>query len=176
MRKNSKNGFTQLNLTTFSHQQSIVSSQATIHRNRHQVLGPDRPAPTQTNQTSSQNRKGELLGHVRDTGADRADRYVRQYLTTQNIPFHCDAADMVGLLCLEKAKSGGLSRIASSVSVAQWIISPHLSEFTQSDPNIRLRFLSTIWPDDFHTVRADVEIPFGYTVGSSRPSGSRKIW
>lgn len=65
----------------------------------------------------AQNRKGDLLGHVRDTGADRSDRYVRQYLTTQDIPFHCDAADMVGLLCLHKAKSGGLSRIASSVSV-----------------------------------------------------------
>jgi hypothetical protein len=65
----------------------------------------------------AQNRKGDLLGHVRDTGADRKDRYVRQYLTTQNIPFHCDAADMVGLLCLRTAKSGGLSRIASSVSV-----------------------------------------------------------
>jgi hypothetical protein len=65
----------------------------------------------------AQNRKGDLLGHVRDTGADKEDRYVRQYMTTQNIPFHCDAADMVGLLCLRKAKSGGLSRIASSVSV-----------------------------------------------------------
>ena len=65
----------------------------------------------------AQNRNGDLLGHVRDTGADKVDRYVRQYLTTQNIPFHCDAADMVGLLCLRKAKSGGLSRIASSVSV-----------------------------------------------------------
>ncbi|MDG1068013.1 MAG: LysR family transcriptional regulator [Sulfitobacter sp.] len=51
--------------------------------------------------------------------------------------------------------------IATSVSVAQWIISPYLSDFTQSHPNIRMRFLSTIWPDDFHTVRADIEIPFG---------------
>jgi hypothetical protein len=65
----------------------------------------------------AQNRKGDLLGHVRDTGADRDDRYVRQYLTTQDIPFHCDAADLVGLLCLRAAKTGGLSRIASSVSV-----------------------------------------------------------
>lgn len=65
----------------------------------------------------AQNRKGDLLGHVRDTGADRRDPFVRQYLTTQNIPFHCDAADMVGLFCLRQAKSGGLSRIASSVSV-----------------------------------------------------------
>lgn len=51
--------------------------------------------------------------------------------------------------------------VASSVSVAQWIISPGLAEFTKIHPNIRIRFLSTIWPDDFHTVRADVEIPFG---------------
>lgn len=51
--------------------------------------------------------------------------------------------------------------VASSVSVAQWIISPGLAEFTRNHPNIRIRFLSTIWPDDFHTVRADVEIPFG---------------
>ncbi|WP_394688612.1 LysR family transcriptional regulator [Hoeflea sp.] len=51
--------------------------------------------------------------------------------------------------------------VASSVSVAQWIISPGLAEFTRIHPNIRIRFLSTIWPDDFHTVRADVEIPFG---------------
>ena len=71
----------------------------------------------------AQNRKGDLLGHVRDTGADKNDRYVRQYLTTQNIPFHCDAADMVGLLCLTKAKSGGLSRIASSVSVYNELLS-----------------------------------------------------
>lgn len=65
----------------------------------------------------AQNRQGDLLGHVRDTGADRADPFVRQYLTTQDIPFHCDAADIVGLLCLRQARSGGLSRIASSVSV-----------------------------------------------------------
>jgi LysR family glycine cleavage system transcriptional activator len=51
--------------------------------------------------------------------------------------------------------------VASSVSVAQWIISPGLAEFTKIHPNIRIRFLSTIWPDDFHTIRADVEIPFG---------------
>ena len=61
----------------------------------------------------------------------------------------------------ENVPTDNVLTIASSVSVAQWIISPHLSDFTQSHPNIRMRFLSTIWPDDFHTVRADVEIPFG---------------
>lgn len=65
----------------------------------------------------AQNRNGDLLGHVRDTGADKADPFVRQYLTTQSIPYHCDAADVVGLLCLTKAKSGGRSRIASSIAI-----------------------------------------------------------
>ncbi|WP_150525389.1 LysR family transcriptional regulator [Roseibium sediminis] len=51
--------------------------------------------------------------------------------------------------------------IATSVSVAQWVISPYLTSFVSSHPDVRLRFLSAIWPDDFHTARADVEIRFG---------------
>ena len=69
----------------------------------------------------AQNDFGELLGHVRDerlgAGAD-----VRQYRTAEEIPFHCDAADAVALLCVRKAKRGGHSRIASSVSVFNAIL------------------------------------------------------
>lgn len=54
-----------------------------------------------------------------------------------------------------------LLTVATSVSVAQWIIAPRLADFTARHPDVRLRFLSTIWPDDFQTVRADVEVPFG---------------
>jgi LysR family glycine cleavage system transcriptional activator len=54
-----------------------------------------------------------------------------------------------------------LLTVATSVSVAQWIIAPRLADFTTRHPDVRLRFLSTIWPDDFQTVRADVEVPFG---------------
>ena len=54
-----------------------------------------------------------------------------------------------------------LLTVASSVSVAQWMIAPRLAELTARNPDVRLRFLSTIWPDDFQTVRADVEVPFG---------------
>lgn len=61
----------------------------------------------------------------------------------------------------DQVLSENMLTIASSVSVAQWIIAPHLAEFKQAHPDIGLRFLSTIWPDDFNTVRADVEIPFG---------------
>jgi len=54
-----------------------------------------------------------------------------------------------------------LLTIATSVSVAQWVIAPNLRKFTTNRPNTRLRFLSAIWPDDFHSARADVEIRFG---------------
>ncbi len=62
----------------------------------------------------AQNPEGDLLGHVRDqqTTAD-----VRLYRTSKHIDVHCDAADVVGLMCLARAKSGGLSRIVSSVTV-----------------------------------------------------------
>jgi hypothetical protein len=62
----------------------------------------------------AQNARGDLLGHVRD---ERTDKDVRFYRTNKALEIHCDAADVVGLLCLQKAKSGGLSRIASSVAV-----------------------------------------------------------
>lgn len=61
----------------------------------------------------------------------------------------------------ETGPTQNLLTVATSVSVAQWIIAPRLAAFSKQHPQTRLRFLSTIWPDDFHTIRADVEIPFG---------------
>ncbi|HXG28818.1 MAG TPA: TauD/TfdA family dioxygenase [Nevskiales bacterium] len=73
----------------------------------------------------AQNPEGDLLGHVRDqrTGGD-----VRYYRTNKELAVHTDAADFVGLLCLQTAKSGGLSRIASSVTVFNELMrsKPHL--------------------------------------------------
>lgn len=65
----------------------------------------------------AQNPQGDLLGHVIDTGDDRANPLVRLYRTRSDIAYHCDAADVVGLLCLSAARRGGLSRLASSVTV-----------------------------------------------------------
>ena len=65
----------------------------------------------------AQNAMGETLGHVVDTGDDAMDPFVRLYRTASKIRYHCDAADVVALLCLQTAKCGGLSRIVSSVSV-----------------------------------------------------------
>lgn len=68
-------------------------------------------------QPGGQNPSGDLLGHVRDTGAKENDEFVRLYQTAAKIAYHCDAADVVGLLCKNKARRGGQSRIVSSVSV-----------------------------------------------------------
>lgn len=65
----------------------------------------------------AQNPQNELLGHVIDYGEEADNPIVRRYRTTGNIDFHCDAADAVGLLCLHTAKTGGQSRIVSSVAI-----------------------------------------------------------
>jgi hypothetical protein len=71
----------------------------------------------------AQNPERDLLGHVRDTG--ESPEKVRHYRTRVNINFHCDAADVVGLLCLNKAKRGGKSRIVSSVAVYNELLRQH---------------------------------------------------
>lgn len=65
----------------------------------------------------SQNRHGHILGHVKDLGGDYSDANTRGYMTRAEMRFHSDACDYVGLLCLQGAKSGGASRVASSVAV-----------------------------------------------------------
>lgn len=65
----------------------------------------------------SQDAHGTLLGHVRDLGRPRTGRDVRLYATTQRQDFHTDGADVIGLLCLQRAKRGGESRIASAAAV-----------------------------------------------------------
>jgi hypothetical protein len=68
-------------------------------------------------QTMSQNKFGHILGHVKDLGGDYNDPHTRGYMTNAEMRFHTDACDYVGLLCLQTPKSGGASRIASSVTV-----------------------------------------------------------
>jgi len=67
--------------------------------------------------TMSQNKLGHILGHVKDLGGDYHDPHTRGYMTRAEMRFHTDACDYVGLLCLQASKSGGASRIASSVTV-----------------------------------------------------------
>jgi hypothetical protein len=65
----------------------------------------------------SQNAKGHLLGHVKDLGLDIRDPRVRYYQTNRKLEYHTDSVDIVGLLCLKTARTGGESYIASSMTV-----------------------------------------------------------
>ena len=66
----------------------------------------------------SQNAKGHLLGHIYDLGgSSAADPTIRSYATAERQNFHIDRCDVVALLCLRRAKAGGLSAIVSSMTV-----------------------------------------------------------
>jgi hypothetical protein len=67
----------------------------------------------------SQNAKGHLLGHVFDLGQglSATNPNLRSYATAERQNFHIDRCDVVALLCLRRAKSGGLSTIVSSMAV-----------------------------------------------------------
>jgi len=67
----------------------------------------------------SQNAKGHLLGHVYDLGQglSATNPNLRSYATAERQNFHIDRCDVVALLCLRRAKSGGLSTIVSSMAV-----------------------------------------------------------
>ena len=65
----------------------------------------------------SQNAAGHILGHVRNVGADAADVNTRIYQTAERQTFHTDSTDVVGLLCLRKARQGGESLLVSAEAI-----------------------------------------------------------
>lgn len=70
----------------------------------------------------SQNAKGHLLGHVCDLGLDIRKPTTRYYQTNRELEYHTDSCDIVGLLCLKTSKSGGESRLVSSVTLHNEIL------------------------------------------------------
>jgi hypothetical protein len=72
-----------------------------------------------------QNPDGDLLGHVYDRGRTYGNIDVRGYETSAYLPYHTDAGDLVGLLCLRRALVGGLSSITSAVTVHNEILAAH---------------------------------------------------
>ena len=64
-----------------------------------------------------QNASGHVLGHVRDISLRSDDPEVRIYQTNERQSFHTDSSDIVGLLCLKKARTGGESLLVSAVTI-----------------------------------------------------------
>jgi hypothetical protein len=67
-----------------------------------------------------QNRKGDLIGQIRDLG--RRGPYERAYATNEDLGFHTDSTDFVGLLCLRPALYGGESLVASSGLLYNFVV------------------------------------------------------
>lgn len=66
-----------------------------------------------------QGKNSALLNHVKDMGGVYRAAGGRGYNTNAELDFHVDFADYVGLLCIQDAKSGGISRICSSRAIFQ---------------------------------------------------------
>lgn len=84
-----------------------------------------------------QNARGEMIGHVADIGArssidnpvdGSAESKVflhpkhRSYMSNERLSYHTDFADVIGLLCLNPSKTGGESKIVSSIAIHNEIL------------------------------------------------------
>ncbi|MCB1994390.1 MAG: TauD/TfdA family dioxygenase [Burkholderiaceae bacterium] len=71
-----------------------------------------------------QNPRGDLLGEVMAVG-DVNDKRTRVYETNLYLPYHSDPSDVVGLLCLRRAREGGLSSLVSVAAIYNRILAEH---------------------------------------------------
>jgi hypothetical protein len=65
----------------------------------------------------TQNVKGEAIAEITDHGLDANAVGVKPSMTNAEQRPHSDPCDVVSLLCVQPAKDGGLSRIASSLAI-----------------------------------------------------------
>lgn len=72
-----------------------------------------------------QNRAGELVATITDLGLDVRQLDVKPSLTNAEQRPHTDPGDVVALLCVQAAKAGGISRIASITTIYNAILAQH---------------------------------------------------
>lgn len=65
----------------------------------------------------TQSRHGDVIGDVRQIGKGMHEFVGRAYTSNEELHFHCDPCDIVGLFCLRVAKHGGLTKIVSIVAI-----------------------------------------------------------
>jgi hypothetical protein len=120
--------------------QTLDAARAEMHDGRGFVVLRGIPSPATVTTTSAclfwgmgrylgaplyQNPQGDLLGPRLRPRATYGNIDVRGYETNAYLPYHTDAGDMVGLLCLRRSLEGGLSSIVSSVTVHNEILKAH---------------------------------------------------
>lgn len=70
-----------------------------------------------------QDKEGNLLHHVRDTGLNILESdNVRGYQTNIELDYHNDGGDAFLLLCIKKGKSGGVSKLVSATAIFNEVI------------------------------------------------------
>jgi alpha-ketoglutarate-dependent taurine dioxygenase len=72
-----------------------------------------------------QDTQGTLTGRVEDLGNNYHDIKVRGTNTNAQLTPHCDSADILALLCVRQAKSGGVNTLASSMAIYNEILARH---------------------------------------------------
>ena len=76
-----------------------------------------------------QNKAGHVMGDVTDQGRRPGDPTSRgNEMGLVGLSYHTDGSDLVGLLCLRRAKSGGLSCVANAVAI--------YNELVQTRPDV----------------------------------------
>ena len=69
----------------------------------------------------TQNKASEIINDVRDAGGDYKVKGGRGYNTNAQLDFHQDSCDVVALLCRRTAKSGGTSKVISSMALREQV-------------------------------------------------------
>tara|TARA_B100000686_G_C16716125_1_gene932137 strand:- start:180 stop:1223 length:1044 start_codon:yes stop_codon:yes gene_type:complete len=72
-----------------------------------------------------QNAAGDLVGNIRNSGRTIGEKNVRGYTTKNRMMPHCDPMDIVSLLCIHPAKTGGRSLIVSASAIYNEICRTH---------------------------------------------------
>jgi hypothetical protein len=98
-----------------------------------------------------QGKASQLMSDVRASGGQYRGAGGRGYNTNAELDYHVDGADMVGLYCLQTARSGGLSRVASSVAIH--------NEILRRDPDLVARLYQP-FPYNRQNEEAEDEPPF----------------
>jgi alpha-ketoglutarate-dependent taurine dioxygenase len=73
----------------------------------------------------AQDTQGTLTGRVEDLGNNYKDISVRGTNTNAQLTPHCDSGDILSLLCVRQAKSGGMNTLASSMAIYNEILARH---------------------------------------------------
>ena len=101
----------------------------------------------------TQNLQGDLIAEIKDRGYDVNSLDVKPSQTNAEQRPHTDPADLVALLCVNAARSGGLSRIASTMAIYNAVLETHPE------------YLEWLYRGFHHNLRGDASeaAPFGCT-------------